>query len=462
MQIRAIRQLTNDTNHNAFTGARFFQGALYVSFRQGDAHVCQQGKLMVLRSRDQGVSFDQSGVLRGTYDTRDAHLYQKEDKRLFVCGFEATAGPNIELYPACAYTDNGLEWSRWTRYTGCDGYVMWRPEYFDGRHYCVGYRETVAGQRSDITWFESDDGLAWRNVRVLREVTDQPNETNMDFAPDGSVVMIVRREAKHRRPLIMRSEPPYAEWQTQELDVPLAGPALWRVGEEVWFSGRWFVTPTATHVAVFKLVDGKPEIQVVLPSGPGFDLSYMGVARFPDNRRRFALSYYSGHNARPDPHVDQWSHPQIYLADVVFDGPFIETWRVSDVAQVAGGLAGATEPAPERPGLTWHTVTASAGPERGFVDASAYLNNRKGVAYFVTDIEVGPVERGTLHFGYDAPVRIWLNGEEIFAGHGTNPALVDQTSVNVNFRHGANRIAVAMDTSSGTACGIFGRFDAAG
>ena len=73
-----------------------------------------------------------------------------------------------------------------------------------------------------------------------------------------------------------------------------------------------------------------------------------------------------------------------------------------------------------------------------------------------------PVERGSLHFGYDAPVRIWLNGREVFAGHGTNPALVDQTSVNVKFRHGGNRIAVAMDTSSGTACGIFGRFDAEG
>jgi hypothetical protein len=32
----------------------------------------------------------------------------------------------------------------------------------------------------------------------------------------------------------------------------------------------------------------------------------------------------------------------------------------------------------------------------------------------------------------------------------------------VKFRHGHNRIALAMDTSSGTACGIFGRFEAEG
>jgi hypothetical protein len=460
MQIRSIRQLTHDSNHNAFTGARFFQGALYVSYRQGDAHVCQQGKLMILRSRDEGVSFDQSGVIRGKYDTRDAHLYQKDDKRLFVCGFEATADTPARRFAGCAYTDNGLEWSPWTRYTGCDGYVLWRPEYFRGVHYCAGYKHERHAR--EIAWFTSGDGLKWKKERVVHAGPDLPNECSMDFHADGSVVMLVRREHASRKPLVMRSKPPYKNWSAVELDVPLAGPALWLVGQEVWFSGRWFITPGTTHVAIFKLVEDRPVIQVVLPSGPGFDLSYMGIARFPNNRRRFALSYYSGHNAPADPAINQWSHPQIFLADALFDAPHIQDWKVSDVVRAKGGLAAAKAPDPDKGGLKWHAVRAGKTGTSGFVDAAAYTYGKKGIACFVADIEVGPVERGVLFFGYDAPVRIWLNGKEVHAGHGTNPAVADQARVEVKFRHGHNRIALAMDTSSGTACGIFARFEAEG
>ena len=36
--IRSVRRLTDDANHNAFTGAVWFQGALYLAYRQGDRH----------------------------------------------------------------------------------------------------------------------------------------------------------------------------------------------------------------------------------------------------------------------------------------------------------------------------------------------------------------------------------------------------------------------------------------
>lgn len=462
MQIRSIRQLTDDSNHNAFTGARFFQGALYVSYRQGDAHVCDQGKIMVLRSRNEGVSFDNAAVVRGRHDTRDAHLYQKDDKRLFVCGFEHTGGSHPPCFAGCAFTDNGLEWSPWTRYAGTADYVLWRPEYFRGTHYCAGYRETAPGKRGEIAWFTGRDGLKWKKQHVIHEGSDRPNECNMEFAADGSVVMIARREHHSRKPLILRSKPPYKTWSKTQIDVPLAGPALWRVGGEVYFSGRWFITPSATHVAIFKLEGDKPVMKAVLPSGPGYDLSYMGVAKFPNNRRRVLLSYYSGHNAPKDPAVDPWSHPQIYLADVVFDATFIRDWKVSEVTKLNGGLAAATPIDPARSKLRWHDITSGENTVAGFADASQLIFGKKGVAYFVADIEVGPVENGTLHFGYDAPVRIWLNGKEVHAGHGKNPAIVDHASLPVKFRHGRNRIAIAMDTSSGTACGVFGRFEAEG
>lgn len=44
----------------------------------------------------------------------------------------------------------------------------------------------------------------------------------------------------------------------------------------------------------------------------------MGVARRPDNSRRFSLSFYSNAVANDDPALDQWIKPDIYVADVLF------------------------------------------------------------------------------------------------------------------------------------------------
>jgi hypothetical protein len=453
LTVRSIRRLTADKNHNAFTGAAWFQGALYVAFRQGDAHVCNHGRLVVLRSRDEGARFDTVAVIRGKFDTRDAHLYTDGDRRLFVAGFEADpAGCRSGM----AWTDDGLHWSAWTRYTGADGYAMWRPRCHDGRFYCAGYgyREPA----SEVAWFESRDGRRWEKQRIIHAGADQPSECSFDFRADGSIIMLMRREHASRKPLLLRSAPPYRVWRKVELDVPLHGPVLWLVGDDIWISGRWYLTPSLTHQGVFKVVKDKPVLQLVLPSGPGGDMSYMGVARHPLNARRFALSYYSGHTAGDDPQVCQWDHPDIYLADVTFAAEYLREWRVSDVL---AGAALRTAKIDQAAG--WRTVTACGekSPSCGFADATSLIAKRAGVVFFRKDIEVGPTDAAMLHLGFDGPVLARLNGEAVYEGFGTNPALPDQASVLVRFRHGVNRLEIALDTNGGRACGIFARWEPA-
>jgi hypothetical protein len=65
MYFHSIRRLTADNLHNMCTGAKWFQGNLYVAYRQGDAHVCPHGKLIVQRRRDQGDNFEIVAVDRG-------------------------------------------------------------------------------------------------------------------------------------------------------------------------------------------------------------------------------------------------------------------------------------------------------------------------------------------------------------------------------------------------------------
>lgn len=455
MNIRFIRRITNDSNHNAFTGACWFNGALFVAFRQGDTHAEQQGRLIVMRSRDEGVSFDTVHVARGKGDTRDAHLYTN-GKRLFLVGF--VTNPGGLRQSGTAWTEDGLEWSAWTPFKGADGFVIWRPQFFDGSYYCAGYnyKERTYG----VGWFESRNGIQWKLKRQLRKGgEDKPNECALAFKPDGEAAMLMRREHKSKLPLLLRSRPPYARWTATELDVPLGGPQLWWVGDDLWMACRWLPGPNVAHLALFQIVKNKARFELVMPSGPAFDCSYMGVARHPTQRGRFFFSYYSNHVAPDDPAISQWHHPDIYVADVQFGASFIGEWKVSGLLP----LKGLHEARPPDGDVSAWTTLKALPPEQiaaGFVNASSVINKKPGIVCFVSDLEVGPCDRATLYLGYDGPVRVWVNGDEVFAGSGTNPAIPDKTVVPIRLRHGRNRLAIALDTNQGRACGIFARYDA--
>ena len=88
MKVRSIRRIYADSNHNMCTGAAFFKDALFVGFRQGDGHVSPNGKVIVLRSRDEGVTFEHVALFRGATDTRDAHLYKVGQGRMHLVAFE--------------------------------------------------------------------------------------------------------------------------------------------------------------------------------------------------------------------------------------------------------------------------------------------------------------------------------------------------------------------------------------
>ena len=174
----------------------------------------------------------------------------------------------------------------------------------------------------------------------------------------------------------------------------MVGLAAWFVGDDIWCSGRWFLADGIAHQGVFRIEGDKLKLKMVLPSGPEFDFSYMGVARHPLNSARYMLSYYSNHTAPDDPAVDQWSHPQIYLVDALFEQPFVTDFRVSDVQALPFGLDGAAYPEPD---AGWHALRAYEGEnaaENGFADATRIIAGQSGVVYFVADIETGPVSRG--------------------------------------------------------------------
>jgi hypothetical protein len=323
--VRSIRRVTNDARHNAFTGCCWFQGSLYVAYRQGDAHACKVGRIVVLRSRDGGISWDHVAVLRGPGDTRDAHLYT-DGKRLYAVAFCYAEKKGADPFQSgCASTTDGDIWTGWKPYEGARNFVMWRPAFHRGTHYCAGYcweAEGAKKRKREVHWFGSADGHRWRHVRKLYGGPEEPNECYLELLEDGHATMLMRCEANPRNPYLWRSRYPFRKWSKQKLtDISIGGPCVWTVGDDVFLSGRWRIADQGRHVAhtaIFKVVKGKTQLQCVWPSGPGFDHSYMGAARHPDNARRFMLSFYSDAIAPDDSSVSQWDHPDIYLADVLF------------------------------------------------------------------------------------------------------------------------------------------------
>ncbi len=246
----------------------------------------------------------------------------------------------------------------------------------------------------------------------------------------------MRCDDRSKRPYLCTSKPPYRKWNMVRLDVPLLGPCLWLVKDEIWISGRWFLHPDITHVGVFKIVKNKPELRLVLPSGPYSDLSYMSVAKDPENPVRFWFSYYSGHTAMDDPEINQFHKPDIYLVEAVFSSgreDFILDWMVSDLQNIA--LEDARLPDPDDKSLNWKKWHGYSEKDMkkgippsavGFVDVSRIIKHRKGLIFFSTEVELGPMEKARLYLGYDGPVVAWFNGKKVFSGKGTNPAIADQ------------------------------------
>ncbi|MCC6581286.1 MAG: CehA/McbA family metallohydrolase [Phycisphaeraceae bacterium] len=94
-----------------------------------------------------------------------------------------------------------------------------------------------------------------------------------------------------------------------------------------------------------------------------------------------------------------------------------------------------------------------------FIDVRSMIREQPGVVYLATTIRSEADRMGTLFFGYDGPVRIWLNDKEVFHGPGHNPAIADSLAFHTDFRKGDNQLLVALDSNFGKAWGIFCRVE---
>ncbi|MBC8010664.1 MAG: hypothetical protein H7067_11280, partial [Burkholderiales bacterium] len=135
-------------------------------------------------------------------------------------------------------------------------------------------------------------------------------------------------------------------------------------------------------------------------------------------------------------------------------GPGLVTW--------AGGIT--VHPA-TLPALDATTATRMAGqdPARSggepwwpeFINHHAHWVGKNGVACLTTECETAEAVNLYLGFGYDGPVRLWLDDREIHANpHGTNPCVADHHRIPVRLSPGKHRLTLALDVNGGAAWGF--------
>lgn len=304
VEVTNVRRVFHNGEHNAFTDLTEFNERYYLTFRScPDGHMVHPTASIIIMVSDDLQSWEQVHRFRvAKRDTRDPHFLVFKD-RLFVYTGTWFSGEttipiadydvNLHLGYA-AWSDDGESWTSPVMLEGTFGHYIWKANTFDGRAYLCGRRKIGfdvkprgEGPEMESLMLESDDGLTWRKRAVFQE--KDGDETAFLFESDGQVIAIGRRGSDKAQ--LLRSSPPYSEWDRVELDRYIGGPLLTRWGDRFVVGGRNTLNTDGPKTAMYWLVGDELRQFAELPSGG--DTSYPGFIALDD--RRAVMSWYSTH-----------------------------------------------------------------------------------------------------------------------------------------------------------------------
>lgn len=301
-----IRRVFHNGEHNAFTDLIRFRGQLYLTFRScPDGHMVHPtASTIIMRSQDDGATWVQ--VHRFSVkdrDTRDPHFLVFKDK-LFVYTGTWWSGPGkIEpkeydmnkMLGFAVFSDDGTKWSEPTILEGTFGLYIWRAAAFDGKAFLCGRRKPgfdigPKGEGSLIQslMLESDDGLVWKKRAYFNETAG--DETAFLFENDGSLLAI-GRHGGGKEAFLIRSKPPYTEWDRKSLDRSVGGPLVVKWGDHVIVGGRKTTKENGAKTSLCWLIGDELKEFAELPSGG--DNSYPGFVELSPTQG--LISWYSSH-----------------------------------------------------------------------------------------------------------------------------------------------------------------------
>lgn len=297
-----VRRVFHNGEHNAFTDLIRFGDRYYLTFRScPDGHMVHPTSSIIILASDDLVTWQQVhrfGVKHR--DTRDPHFLIFK-KQLFVytgtwySGETTLPRKDYDLNKHLGYavfSADGTSWSEPNLLEGTFGHYIWRAAAHGSTAYLCGRRKHAfdARPRSEATvesvMLESDDGLVWKTGGMFQST--RGDETAFQFSEDGSVLAIGRRGSGNAQ--VLRSKPPYRDWQRDELDRYIGGPLLTRWGDRIVVGGR-NQTADGPRTKLCWLVGNELVEFATLPSAG--DNSYPGFLQ--TGPETAVVSWYSSH-----------------------------------------------------------------------------------------------------------------------------------------------------------------------
>lgn len=323
VRVTSVRRVFHNGEHNAFTDLCRYKGRFYLTFRScPDGHGVHPTASIIIMSSEDAQSWQQVHRFHvDQRDTRDPHFLIFKD-RLFVytgtwySGDTALRPEDYDLNKHLGYAAWSIDGQAWRSpilLEGTFGHYIWRANTFGGKAYLCGRRKKDfaipprgEGRTVESALLESDDGLIWRKRALFQEI--QGDEVAFQFQPDGSILAIGRRGRGPAQ--LLRSQPPYVEWQRKDLDRYIGGPLLAKWGAHYVVGGRKTLTGEPRTSLCWLVGDQLHEF-AELPSGG--DTSYPGFVELSPTKA--IVSYYSSHERD----AAGKTITAIYLAELVID-----------------------------------------------------------------------------------------------------------------------------------------------
>ncbi len=244
-RLLSVQRIWDKSTHNAFTDLVRFKDEWFCVFREGDAHVSDNGALRVLRSRD-GIEWSSAAVLTdASADLRDAKISVAPDNRLMLSGAGAMKPPADFKHQSLTWlSTDGVQWSP-AQPVGERDMWIWRSVWNRNTLYGIGYRTNSTTERY-ARLYKSTDGINFETLVDKLFEAGYPNESAIVFLENGVGYCLLRRDpfgGDAGTGQFGTALSPFTHWQWKDLGVRVGGPQM-------------IALPGGKLVAAVRLYDG--------------------------------------------------------------------------------------------------------------------------------------------------------------------------------------------------------------
>ena len=286
--IISVERIWDRAAHNAFTSMINYNGKLYCTFRESDGHVSDiNGTIRVIVSNDGQNWYSVTHIFEPGVDLRDPQLSITPDNRIMlnIGGSIYTNSKLVGMEPEVSFSDtSGMNFSPPQKIfidekikSGKDW--LWRATWYQGKSYATIYQPS---KEKSVQLIISDDGINYKFITTFDVLGG--NETTLRFTPDNKMIAVIRRD-KEQNGYIGISEPPYNNWEWNELESRLGGPDLILLEDGNMLCATREYPPDHNEQTILAKVDlnGKFTKLLTLPSGG--DCSYLIVLKMYQSQR---------------------------------------------------------------------------------------------------------------------------------------------------------------------------------